>query len=573
MMPSHPNHPAIKLLQLAARSMDAGRFDEAEAHLQRVLIHEPTNTTALHHLGLRAHLRGQTADAQHYLKRALHAEPNNLPVLTSYGILLHEIGEPREALDIFLRILALDSSLPEIWNAAGICFQETGQPASAVEFYLRAMNLRPAFAEAHSNLGAVLTREGDHDRAIEHLRQALQIDPQFAVYHHNLGTALRNRSQYAAAIASFREALRLDPANPDILGSLGEVLSLIYDDSAETLLRQAVELRPNDPEKHWNLALELLKHGHYTAGWREFDWRWLRPHNQSPLPPFPKPFWRGEPNQILAGTTIFLHAEQGFGDTLQFLRYVPSLLAQGAHIVLGVQPALHRLVAAYVHQLQADIPVIGVGDTLPPIDWHTPLMSLPMACATTLDTIPPARRFTPPAPSRQPEKPLRVGIAWSGNPAHKRDRERSIPIDALTPLFDVPGCSWVSLQVGPAAAQLQTANISIERPTFNDFLDTSTVIDTLDLVIAVDTSLAHLAASQGAPTWLLLAFVTDWRWLPPSGQIASPSPNPWYPQARIFRQQALPDGRPQTELWKPVIAEVARALKELASVVSLKFSA
>jgi tetratricopeptide (TPR) repeat protein len=565
-MPTTPNPPAQKLLQLAAQSMSAGRFTEAEAHLQRVLMHEPTNATALRHLGLRAHLRGQTSDALSLLQRALHADPDNLDTLIPYGTMLHELGQPREALDLFLRTLALDSSLPEIWNAAGTCLQETGQPAPAIECYLRALNLRPAFAEAHSNLGAVLTREGDHQNAIEHLHQALQIEPTFAIYHHNLGTALRNRFEYAAAIASFREALRIEPANPDITGSLGEVLSLIYDRSAESLLRQAIELRPHDAEKQWSLALDLLKHGNYTAGWPAHEWRWRRLQNRAHLPPFPQPFWRGEPNQPLANTTLFLHAEQGFGDTIQFLRYIPAVAAQGARIILGVQRPLHRLVAQFVQHMPS-VTVIAPGDPLPSFDWHTPLPSLPAALRTTIDTVPTPIRFTPAAshPRTQPNPHLRIGIVWSGNPDHPRDRERSLPIEALTPLFAVPGCTWISLQAGTAAAQIQTTGIPITQPPLEDFLDTATIIDTLDLVIAADTAVAHLAATQGTPTWILLPFVADWRWLQPSGQISTHPPNPWYPQARLFRQQQLPNGRSQTEAWSPVIAEAARELQALAA--------
>jgi Tfp pilus assembly protein PilF len=557
----------MKLLHLATRSMAAGCLAEAEAYLEKVLSHELTNVAALHHLSLCAYRRGQTTDACNLLERALHADPNNMDVLTFYGTVLLEIGLPREALDIFLRILALKSSHPEIWNAAGICFQKTGQPASAVECYIRAVNLRPAFAEAYSNLGTVLIQEGDYEGAIKHFHQALQINPTLAAYHHNLGTALRNRFEYAAAIASFREALRLEPSNADIIGSLGEVLSLIYDDSAESFLQRALELRPDDPEKHWNLALKLLKRGDYTAGWREHEWRWLRPQNKAYLPEFSQPFWRGEPDQHIAGATIFLHAEQGFGDTLQFLRYVPSVAAQGAHVVLGVQHPLKRLVTEYVQQMQSFITVISPGDPLPPFDWHAPLMSLPAALGTTMDTVPAAMRFTSSASNQRlqlNQQTLRVGIVWSGNPAHKRDRERSIPMDALMPLFDVPGCSWISLQIGAAATELRNT-VSIEQPLLRDFLDTANVIDTLDVVIAVDTAVAHLAASQGGDTWILLPFVADWRWLQPSGQIASHPKNPWYPQARLFRQQELPDGRSQSELWRPVIAEVARELKSITA--------
>jgi tetratricopeptide (TPR) repeat protein len=558
-MASQPNPPAERLLALAARAMGAGQFAEAEAHLEQVLLHDPGNALALHHLGLRAYVRGQRDDARHLLERAVEAAPDSVEVLTSYATMLHEMGEARESLDVFLRVLGLNNALPEIWNAAGICFQETGRPAEAVEFYLRALKLRPEFAEAHSNLAAVLVHEGDTDAAIGHLRQALALDPALAVAHSNLGIALRGRFEYAAAIDSLREALRLQPDHPEILSGLGEVLGLVCDDAAEGLLRRSLQLRPDDPEKHWNLALELLKRGQYAEGFREHEWRWQRARGQREMARFEQPLWRGEAGQEIAGSTVLLHAEQGFGDTLQFLRYVPLVAGLGAQVVLAVQPPLLRLARRYAEELDATIVVVANDGPLPPFDWHTPLMSLPLAFGTTLETVPPPRRFTPPVARpcvAAGHRPLRVGILWAGNPRHERDRERSIPTAALLPLFALAGVDWVSLQVGPPAAELVALGVSMEHPPLRDFLDTAEVIDTLDLVISVDSAVAHLAASQGAPTWVLLPFVADWRWLRPHTQT-----NPWYPGALLFRQRLLPDGRPQSELWAPLLAEVAGALE------------
>lgn len=556
-MTDAPNYPAQKLLELAARAMGAGRFAEAERHLRDVLLHDAENAVALHLLGLRAYVSGNAIDARRMVERAVEAAPESIEILTSFGTMLHELGEPREALDVFLRILSKDTSSPEIWNAAGICFQETDQPALAVEFYLRALSLRPTYAEAHSNLGAVLIHEGDTDGAIAHLLEGRALDSTIPDIHHNLGIALRNRFEYAAAIASFREGLRLKPESANIVGSLGEVLSLVGEPEAEDYLRRSVELRSGEPEKHWNFSHHLLKVGKYAEGWREYEWRWKRTKNQKPLKQVDRPVWHGEPGQGLAGSTILLSCEQGFGDTLQFLRYVPLVLALGARVVLEVQPALKRLVTAFTRQLDPAIVVLGEGEELPGFDWHTPLMSLPMAFGTTLDTVPPARRFTAPVAKRAAAWPLRVGIAWSGNPKHDRDRERSLPVEVLGELFEIPGCSWVSLQVNAPA----DPGAVLERPELRDFLDTAELLDSLDLVIAVDTSVAHLAASQGSPTWVLLPFAAEWRWLQPVSRGDAPSGNAWYPEARLFRQRMLPDGRPQGELWRPLIAEVAEALR------------
>jgi tetratricopeptide (TPR) repeat protein len=556
-MPSEANLPAQKLLQLAARSLHHGHLAEAEAHLRNVLLHDPANTVALHHLALRAYERHDYPAAQALAERALTAEPGDLNLLTTYGTILQESGQPREALNVFLRLLSLDPTPAPIWNAAGICLRETGQPAQAVEFYLRAIGLQPGLAEAHSNLGAVLYDEGDTAAAISHYRHALTLKPDFPDCLLNLGIALRSRFEYDAAIDAFRAALRLRPANADFAANLGEVLGLVYDPQAVPTLRKAVSLLPSDPEKHWNLALAQLKFGDYTAGFQGYEWRWRRPRNQNPLRPFPQPFWRGEP---ISGQTLLVHAEQGFGDTLQFLRYVPLLLARDIRLVLEVQPGLHRLTLAYAAQLGSGITVVPHGAPLPPFDWHVPTMSLAAALQTRVDTIPPPQRFTPPAAPRDPRpRPLRIGIAWSGNPAHQRDRERSVPTQALLPLFAVAGCTWTALQPGPAVEELRSTGVAIDQPPLHDFLDTANLIDTLDLVLAVDTAVAHLAASQGAPTWLMLPFAADWRWLAPPKQIATPS-TPWYPQARVFRQTRKPAGEPQAELWQPVIAELAANL-------------
>jgi tetratricopeptide (TPR) repeat protein len=558
-MPTAPNPPAIKLLSLAARAMGEGRFDEAETHLTAALAHDPANPTALHHLALRAWLRGHTADARHLLERALQTAPNDIPILTSTATMLHETGQPQQALELFLRILAQDNAQADIWNAAGICFQETFQPASAIEFYLRALALRPDFAEAHSNLGAVLTNEGELDAAIEHLHHALRLNPAFADAHHNLGIALRARFQYAAALASLNEADRLAPNHPDILASLGELLSLLDETAAEPTLRRALELRPDDPEKHWNLALELLKRGDYANGWLAYEWRWQRPQNERPMRPFPQPQWLGQTHQ-----TVLLYAEQGFGDNLQFLRYLPAVLARHTRVLLELPRPLLRLAQSFSHQLQADITILAEGDPLPAFDAHSPLMSLPLALAGDRGiTIPPALRFTPPAPPRAPGQ-LRVGLAWAGNPRHPRDRERSIPAAALLPLFNLPHIHWVSLQTGPAASRLNQFNLAIEQPPLTDFLDTAAVLDTLDLVLSVDTVVAHLAATQGTPIWILLPYVAEWRWQRPQPHPDGVTGNPWYPAARLFRQSTLPDGRPQTELWAPLITNIASALQSLS---------
>jgi hypothetical protein len=359
------------------------------------------------------------------------------------------------------------------------------------------------------------------------------------------------------------------PGNAEIAAGLGEILSLVYHPDAEPVLRHALALEPHNAERHWNLSLELLKQGRYREGFTEYEWRWQRPERRNPMRPFSQPFWRNQPGQTLRGKTILLHAEQGFGDTLQMLRYVPLVQALGARVVLEVQAPLRQLVSAFASTLPEKLNVIAHGEPLPHFDVHAAMMSLPFAFATDRDTVPPPVRLTPARLTppelrlRHANEPVRVGLCWSGNPSHARDRERSIALETLRPLLQTPGCRWVSLQTGPAAAQIAALGLQIDQPQLTDFAATAAVIDTLDLVIAVDTAVAHLAATQGVPTWILLPFVADWRWLQPPSGTRPADPNPWYPQARVFRQRHFPSARDPQAMWNPVIAETSAALRHL----------
>jgi Tfp pilus assembly protein PilF len=568
-MSSAPNYPAQKLLQLAHESLLAGHLDEAESRFRRVLTHDPRNASALHSLALIVWQLDRKPEARTLLEQALALSPDDPQLLAAYGEMLHELSEPRLALDAFLRLLALDNSSPDVWNAAAVCFQETDQPASAIEFYLRALSLRPDYPEALNNLGVVLTHEHDTASAIDHFHHALALNPTYAGCHSNLGVAHRARLDYNAAVASFAEAYRLNPTSPDIAGSYGEILSLLYLPHATDLLRTALDLRPTDPEKHFNLALDLLKRGHYLEGWQQYEWRWQRTQKQTPLRPFPQPFWRNQPGQSLHGKTILLHAEQGYGDAIQFLRYLPLVLALGARVLLEVADPLLRLTHELARQFPHRVDVVRYGDPLPAFDFHVPLMSLPAAFATTLETIPPPLRFTAPPTQTSPNSSPRIGLVWSGNPIHDRDRERSIPIEALRPLVAAtPHVTWISLQPPAATAQLHRAGLAIAQAEIHDFLDTAHLLDTLDLVLSVDTAAAHLAATQGVPTCILLPYVADWRWLTPPSQIPSSVANPWYPTAQIFRQTHQPSGEPQAALWQPVLAQLASTIATLAHPAS-----
>jgi hypothetical protein len=369
---------------------------------------------------------------------------------------------------------------------------------------------------------------------------------------------LRQQQDFAAAELCLRKALSLHPNYAEAYVNLG-FLSLEQEnlEAAENCYREAIRLQPDCALAHTCLGRILLRKGDFEAGWPEQEWRWQWKDFPSPHRNFAQPQWNGE---AIGAARIFLHAEQGFGDTLQFLRYVPLVIDrlrdQGASILLEVHPELHRLAETIPGVTQ----LISRGDAIPDFDWHCPLMSLPMAFATTLNTLPAgvpylhADAFLAECAlsnhSRAECEPLRVGVAWAGSTIDRADKKRSISLSLFAPLFAVAGVSCYGLQRGFAFSEAESLKFPFvgHLDATGDFGTTAAVISRLDLIISVDTAVAHLAGALGKPVWILLPKPADWRWL------ADRSDSPWYPSAKLFRQKTAGD-------WESVIAEVAAALE------------
>jgi hypothetical protein len=399
------------------------------------------------------------------------------------------------------------------------------------------------------------------EEAVDCYHTALNLKPDFPEAHFNLGTAISELGQPNAAVVCYRNAIALRPDNADALLNLGTALKELGELNEATMCyRKVLALEPQHPEAHCNLGIVLLAQGELAEGWREHEWRWHTPQLINARRDFVQPQWRGEP---ATGSTLLIHAEQGFGDTIQFCRYAKQVSEHGLKVILEVQQPLVRL----LHDLPGVELVIARGETQPTFDLHCPILSLPLALGVTLEKI---GRFNPYLQAdpiqvaawqqRLPEvigSGPRVGLAWAGSPRnHSRslaavDRRRSLAPDRLAPLFQVAGLRFFSLQKGGPPAPEEFPLIDV-MGDMQDFADTAVLIANLDLVITVDTAVAHLAAALGKPVWLLDRFDACWRWF--TGRRDSP----WYPGLRLYRQ-------PQPGDWESVLTEVTDDLRRFAA--------
>jgi Flp pilus assembly protein TadD len=443
--------------------------------------------------------------------------------------------------------------------ARAVQLHGAGDLAGARRLYQEVIESHASNADAHHMLGLLEHYSGDQRAAEASMRQAIAHEPGYAVLHRHLAMVLERRGDISGAIECCARALALDPADPETYSHMGNVLVMARRvDEAVASYRRASELDPTTPRFRFNLSLALLLLGRYEEGWEKYEFRWdgsaeLAGRRRE----FAAPQWRGEP---LAGRTLLLHAEQAFGDTLQFARYA-ALVARanaGARVVLECQPELARLLVSIGHRVE----VIAREQPLPPFDLHCPLLSLPLVFRTTLETIPAELPYLAADPAdvetwcRRLAGPggFRVGLVWSGK-ARAMNRWHNLALSDLAPLFQVGNARFFSLQKTQTgyAMDSECAGTSVADHTalLDDFADTAALISNLDLVISVDTSVAHLAGALGKPVWLLARYDADWRWL------LERTDSPWYLDMTIFRQRAAGD-------WAELVPRVASALRERA---------
>jgi tetratricopeptide (TPR) repeat protein len=531
---------------------------DAAAEAYRAGLRKAPNDAALRYtLGAALATGGHKDEAADAYREALRLRPNFPEVLLNLGNLHYDAGEFAHAAICCRKALAFRPTYAKAWCNLGNALQMLGGAREATRCYQRTLALDPATLAAQHNLGNAWMARRDFRKAEECFRRTLAADQQRAEHHNSLGNALFQQRKNAEAEACYRTALELQPGYSAAHTNLANVLMRTAN-RAEMIrhYERALELDPASAGGHYNLALACLRQGRYREGWVHHEFRWdfreLKLHRRG----FAAPQWKGEP---LDGETILLHAEQGLGDTLQFVRYAPLVAERGGRVILEVQPRLVRLLRG----LQGVSQVVARGEPLPDFTWQCPLMSLPLAFGTTMDTIPLRIPYVRANPAEAQEmrgrwagEGLRVGIAWAGNPQHRSDEQRSMPLRALLPLAELPGVQWISLQKGPACAQMRALDRQFPlldaSSSCRDFAETAALAATLDLVISVDTSVAHLAGAMGIPVRVALPRLADWRWMDEGERSA------WYPTARLYRQTRDAD-------WTDPVRRMAETLRAWAT--------
>jgi Flp pilus assembly protein TadD len=563
-------------------------------------LHEnPANFRALTLEGLIRFQQGHVEEAEAWMEKALSLAPESVDVAYGYGLILMVQKKYTPALILMQRVIALKSDHAEAHQCIAKALRETGDLAGALAAFTKSLEINPLDSDAYNDMGNVLKDMGrlpeasvcferalslkpDHHLAMNNLgvvrflqndldgaetlhRNALAVQSGFPEALGNLGMVRRLKGDLEGAISLCQEALALRSDYPEALNNLGNALKdarRLHE--AVATYEDALRLKPEDADFHLNLSMAMLTLGRFEEGWREYRWRWKSQQLSPAFKDFSKPEWQGEAGE---GRVLLIHSEQGFGDTLQFCRYAPLARERGFRVLIGVQRPLVRL----IQSLDGVEKVVADDDPLPRFDLHCPMMSLPFALRTTVETIPAGLPYLSACPAdvnRWGERmaaledgALRVGLVWAGSLRNRSpdliatDRNRSIAPETLAPLMETQGVRFFSLQKDRPRVP-DALHIIDWMADCRDFADTAALIMNLDLVIGVDTAVVHLAGALGKPFWLLNRFNSCWRWLDERDD------SPWYPGTlRIFRQKEMGN-------WKEVLARVRDALSEMVAKAS-----
>ena len=545
---------ARQRLALGLDHLNHGRLDAAEAALRAVVSADPRNTDALHLLAIVGYRRGHAHGAIPLLRRAVTIQPGFASAWNTLGECYRAIGQRDPAAAAYRRSIELSPALAAAHSNLALVLLDAGQTAAAIEAARAALALDPELVSAYSTLGQALRMQGDPAGGLEALQRAVERGPADPVGHNNLGVALESLDRLPEALDAYRKAAELAP---DLAVACNNYLNVARQlnrwDEAIAWTQRALSANPSFAPARWNLGLLQLTMGDYANGLPNYELRFTATEQRHP-PGVTGRAWDGR--EDLAGRTLLLYAEQGFGDGFQAARYVPVVAGRAGRVVLFCHPEQARLFA----RLPGVSAVVAGADSLPAYDRFAALMSLPYLCGTrSLQAIPRAVPYLSPPPDvadrwRSRMAPLagpKVGLVWAGKP--NPDPLRTIPLADLAPLLAVPGVRWFSLQLGAPAVDLARVagreGVTDLSPDLTDFAETAAAMEQLDLFITIDSAVAHLSGALGRPTWTLLPFSPDWRWL------LDRADSPWYPTMRLFRQT-------ERKQWGSVIDRVAADLRD-----------
>ncbi|MBF0632660.1 MAG: glycosyltransferase family protein [Magnetococcales bacterium] len=549
----HPQFPEA-LTGWGRALLSQGQVDEGLGKLVDALQIQPDHVDALVYLAQGLVDAGQQEDAIQFFLRALDVDSDLVAALHGLGRLFFSLGRWKEAGDYLRRVVERVPDHLDAWSCLGMVSQRLGDWNAAEAMFRHVLRVQPEVSRGYNNFGSALLERGDLAEAARQFQHALVCRPDDPLAINNLGVAWQKMGDVASALEQFRLALQLKPDYFEAANNMGLACQELgrLDDALECF-RLAQRIKPDFADAHFNEGVIWLTRGDFARGWRGYEWRLGMPKYRGHR--ILKPAWEVT---RLAGRRVLVYCEQGFGDNLQFIRYVGHLVRAGATVVVACPGALARLFATVpgvAHWMVDDAPA-------PECDDHILLLSLPLLFDTGLKTVPAVVPYLWPDPvlvERLGHRLarcaglLKIGVVWRGNPEHLMDRHRSMPPEFFSRLSDLEGCCLVGLQKGATAVELEVfAGMQFldMGDVLGDFADTAAVVAQLDGVIAVDTAVAHLAGAMGKPVWLLLSVVSDWRWM------LDREETPWYPTMRLLRQSSLGD-------WSGVMDRVKGVLDHM----------
>ena len=579
-----PNQPDF-LFDLANALRESGQFEEAVQVYRKVIEFKPSSAEIYNSLGVSLSKLNLLEEAIRVYQHTIRFDPKYAPTNHHMGISFAELGQFDKAVSVCKKAIELDHYNYEVYNTLGNIYTELGQFENGLRAYQKALDLNPCIAKLHFNFANMLKLKGKLEESVVAYKRSIVLNPSYSEAYYNLGTLLQKQGKLEESVVVYHKAIVINPNYAEVYNNLGHMLHkqrdldgafqlyqkavslkpdflVAYRNLGDVLSQQgkieqaiqsyekAIEIQPDNAKSHHHLGMLLLLQGDFQRGWKECEWRLKC--NDFPVEKrgFAQPVWDGSP---LNGKTIFLYAEQGFGDTIQFIRYVYELTRYKVDIIFECQSELLSL----FRNIGVITQLIVQGDTVPDFHVHSPLLSLPRILGTDLESIPSKVPYLPVKPLPvfrfNPNSKLKVGIVWAGNSWHPNDDTRSVDLQQFTILFNVSACQFYSLQVGDRRNDIFNCNYLVPvidlGANFSDFSDTASAIIELDLVISVDTSVAHLAGALGKNVWVLLSWIPDWRWL------LEKEDTLWYPTMRLFRQTRNGD-------WESAFQQLQLALKQ-----------